>query len=61
MNFSTLYIIKVNINSFDIGGFVMEASIDNLVTIFNKNSNKRICILGTTCTGKTTLINQILV
>lgn len=36
----------------------MEASIDNLVAIFNENSNKRICVLGTTCTGKTTLINE---
>lgn len=36
----------------------MEASIDNLVAIFNENSNKRICVLGATCTGKTTLINE---
>lgn len=36
----------------------MEASIDNLVAIFNENINKRICVLGTTCTGKTTLINE---
>ena len=36
----------------------MEASIDNLLTIFNENSNKKICVLGTTCTGKTTLINN---
>lgn len=36
----------------------MEASIDNLLTIFNENSSKRICVLGTTCTGKTTLIND---
>lgn len=38
---------------------MMEASIDNLLTIFNENSNKRICVLGTTCTGKTTLINDL--
>lgn len=38
---------------------MMEASIDNLLTIFNENSNKRICVLGTTCTGKTTLINEL--
>lgn len=37
---------------------MIEASIDNLLTIFNENSNKRICVLGTTCTGKTTLINN---
>ena len=37
---------------------MIEASIDNLLTIFNENSNKRICVLGTTCTGKSTLINE---
>ena len=37
----------------------MEASIDNLVTLFKENSDKRICVLGTTCTGKTTLINEL--
>ncbi len=36
----------------------MEASSENLITIFNENRNKRICVLGTTCTGKTTLIND---
>lgn len=36
----------------------MEASIDNLLKIFNENGSKRICVLGTTCTGKTTLIND---
>lgn len=38
---------------------MMEANIDNLLTVFNENSNKRICVLGTTCTGKTTLINKL--
>ena len=38
----------------------MEASIDNLVTLFKENSDKRICVLGTTCTGKSTLIKLIL-
>ena len=37
----------------------MEANMNNLSTIFNENSNKRICVLGTTCTGKTTLINEL--
>lgn len=37
----------------------MEANMNNLLTIFNENSNKRICVLGTTCTGKTTLINEL--
>ena len=35
-----------------------EASIENLVTIFQQNRDKRICVLGTTCTGKTTIINE---
>lgn len=37
----------------------MEASIDNLVAILRENINKRICVLGTTCTGKTTLIKDL--
>jgi len=37
----------------------MEANIENLITIFNENSDKRICVLGTTCTGKTTLIENL--
>lgn len=38
---------------------MVEANSDNLITIFNENSDKRICVLGTTCTGKTTLINDL--
>lgn len=38
---------------------MIDVSIDNLLAIFNENSNKRICVLGTTCTGKTTLINEL--
>ena len=37
----------------------MEANMNNLSNIFNENSNKRICVLGTTCTGKITLINEL--
>lgn len=37
----------------------MEASIENLERIFEENKEKRICVLGTTCTGKTTLINEL--
>lgn len=33
--------------------------IDNLTRIFVENKDKRICVLGTTCTGKTTLINKL--
>ena len=32
--------------------------IEELKQIFNKNKDKRICVLGTTCTGKTFLINS---
>ena len=32
-------------------------NIEELIQIFNDNKNKRICVLGTTCTGKTYLIN----
>lgn len=34
-------------------------SIDNLKAIFTEYKDKRICVLGTTCTGKTTLINEL--
>lgn len=37
----------------------MDTSIDNLTRIFDENKDKRICVLGTTCTGKTTLINRL--
>ena len=34
------------------------SNIEELNKIFNDNQEKRICVLGTTCTGKTTLINE---
>lgn len=37
----------------------MPLNIDTLLKIFQENSNKRICVLGTTCTGKSTLINNL--
>lgn len=33
--------------------------IEELRKIFKENTDKRICVLGTTCTGKTTLIHDI--
>ncbi len=36
----------------------MNESIDNLTRILEENKDKRICVLGTTCTGKTTFINE---
>lgn len=38
---------------------MIEASPDNLIRIFEENKNKRICVLGTTCTGKSTMINAL--
>lgn len=32
---------------------------EDLKKIFSENINKKICVLGTTCTGKTTLINEL--
>ena len=34
------------------------SNIEELRQIFIDNKGKRICVLGTTCTGKTTLINE---
>lgn len=34
------------------------SNIEELKDIFINNKDKRICVLGTTCTGKTTLINK---
>ena len=33
-------------------------NVEELRQIFIENKDKRICVLGTTCTGKTTLINE---
>ena len=33
------------------------SNLEELKQVFNDNKDKRICVLGTTCTGKTTLIN----
>ena len=33
--------------------------LEELLQIFSDNSDKRICVLGTTCTGKTTLLKSI--
>ena len=34
------------------------SNLEELKQIFNNNKDKRICVLGTTCTGKTTLIKE---
>ena len=34
------------------------SNIEELIQIFNDNKDKRICVLGTTCTGKSTLMNN---
>lgn len=33
--------------------------IEELKSIFNNNKDKRICVIGTTCTGKSTIINEL--
>lgn len=35
------------------------SNIEELVQIFKDNKDKRICVLGTTCAGKSTLISKI--
>lgn len=35
------------------------ATPENLIKIFTNYQDKRICVLGTTCTGKTTIINNL--
>lgn len=37
----------------------MNFSVEDLLRIFYENKDKRICVLGTTCTGKSTLINNL--
>lgn len=32
---------------------------EELYKVFEENKDKRICVLGTTCTGKTTIINSL--
>ena len=34
------------------------SNLEELKLVFNDNKDKRICVLGTTCTGKTTLIGK---
>ena len=34
------------------------SNLEKLKQVFIDNKDKRICVLGTTCTGKTTLINE---
>ncbi len=31
---------------------------DEVIKIINENSDKRICVVGTSCTGKSSLIKQ---
>ena len=40
-------------------GFNMNDIIYKLREIFDNNKEKRICVLGTTCTGKSTFINEM--
>lgn len=37
----------------------MNSNMEDLLRIFDENKNKRICVLGTTCTGKSTFISRM--
>lgn len=37
----------------------MNDLLNDLVLIFEKNKDKRICVVGTTCTGKSTIIEKL--
>lgn len=37
----------------------MDSWKEDLFRIFEENKDKRICVLGTSCTGKTTLIEEL--
>ena len=34
-------------------------NIEELMKIFNDNKDRRICVLGTTCTGKSTIVDEM--
>lgn len=37
----------------------MDSVLNSLLRIFGENKDKRICVLGTTCTGKSTIIKKL--
>jgi GTPase SAR1 family protein len=41
------------------GGFTANETVNTLKTIFEKHKNERICVIGTMCCGKTTLIKRL--
>ena len=41
------------------GKFTKEETINALKAIFEKHKNERVCVVGTMCCGKTTLLSQI--
>lgn len=41
------------------GNFTANETLNTLRAIFEKHKNERVCVLGTTCIGKTTLLNQV--
>jgi hypothetical protein len=38
---------------------MLKCDLDTLNRIFKENNDKRICVLGTTCTGKSTIIKEL--
>ena len=42
------------------GQFSVDETLNTLKAIFEKHKNERICVLGTICVGKSTLLNQLI-
>jgi hypothetical protein len=42
------------------GNFTIKETINILKAIFEKHKDERVCVIGTICVGKTTLLNQLL-
>ena len=41
------------------GKFTINETLSALKAIFEKHKNERVCVIGTTCVGKSTLLNQL--
>lgn len=42
-----------------LGNFTIEETINTLNAIFEKHKNERVCVIGTVCVGKTTLLEHL--
>jgi broad-specificity NMP kinase len=41
------------------GRFTVDETLNTLKAIFEKHKNERVCVIGTVCVGKSTLLNQL--